>query len=81
MELKGIGQKLKKKNNSLWYYEQQSLSFNYRMSDIHAALGISQISKISKFIQKRNSVSLRYEKEFKKLPIKFQKKIKKIILS
>ena len=68
--------KFKKKNNSLWYYEQQSLGFNYRMSDIHAVLGISQLSKISKFIQKRNSVSLRYEKELKKLPIEFQKKNK-----
>ena len=72
MELRGIRQNLKK-NNSLWYYEQQSLGFNYRMSDIHAVLGISQLSKISKFIQKRNSVSLRYEKELKKLLLNFKK--------
>ena len=68
--------KFRKKNNSLWYYEQQSLGFNYRMSDIHAVLGISQLSKISRFIKKRNFVSLRYEKELKKLPIEFQKKNK-----
>ena len=36
-----------------WYYEQQSLGFNYRMSDIHAALGCSQLVRLESFIQAR----------------------------
>lgn len=39
-----------------WYYEQQSLGFNYRLSDIHAALGSSQMKKISKFSKRRNEI-------------------------
>lgn len=37
-----------------WYYEQQMLGFNYRMTDLSAALGISQLKKISNFVSKRN---------------------------
>ena len=36
-----------------WYYEQIELGYNYRISDIHCALGISQLKKIEKFIQRR----------------------------
>ena len=39
---------VKKKYNSV-YYEQQLLGYNYRLSDLHASLGISQLSKINKF--------------------------------
>ena len=63
---------LKKKNKSHWYYEQQYLGFNYRMSDIHAALARSQLSRLDKFIKTRNEIAELYKKEFKSLPIKFQ---------
>ena len=43
-----------------WYYEQQELGYNYRMTDIQAALGISQLQRIEKFIQKRVSVAAQY---------------------
>ena len=66
----------KNNNNSLWYYEQQTLGFNYRMSDIHAALGLSQLDKVNKFIKKRNLISKKYKKELNKLPIEFQKEKK-----
>src|SRR5690606_5401954 len=36
-----------------WYYEQVELGYNYRLSDLHAALGISQLSKLDEFIQQR----------------------------
>lgn len=39
-----------------WYYEQQVLGFNYRMTDIQAALGNSQLQKIEDFIQKRHDI-------------------------
>ena len=34
-----------------WYYEQQILGFNYRMSDIHAALGLSQLEQLPAFVR------------------------------
>lgn len=37
-----------------WYYEMQTLGFNYRISDIHCALGLSQLSKLDHFIGKQN---------------------------
>ena len=69
--------KLKKKNEQEWYYEQQLLGFNYRMSDIHAALGISQLKRISLFTRERNRIKNIYKKDLNKLPIKFQSICKK----
>ena len=43
-----------------WSYEQHSLGYNYRMSDIHAALGISQLSKLKFFIQERHNIYSKY---------------------
>jgi UDP-4-amino-4,6-dideoxy-N-acetyl-beta-L-altrosamine transaminase len=56
-----------------WYYEQQMLGFNYRMSEIHAALGLSQLTNLSTGIEKRNVLANRYLKELKDLPIQFLK--------
>ena len=58
---------LKKKIKKKWYYEFQNLGFNYRMSEIHAALGISQLDKLDKFLIKRNKIALRYLKKMKLL--------------
>ena len=43
-----------------WYYEQQQLGFNYRMSDIHAALGLSQLERLDYIVEKRNSIYNQY---------------------
>jgi perosamine synthetase len=43
-----------------WYREQRALGFNYRLSDLHAALGRSQLEKLSGFIERRNEVAARY---------------------
>ena len=37
-----------------WYYEQISLGYNYRLSDLHAALGVSQMRKLDHFVNRRN---------------------------
>lgn len=47
--------------DGLWYYEQLDLGFNYRMSDIHAALGLSQLSQLDSFLEKRHKVANKYE--------------------
>jgi dTDP-4-amino-4,6-dideoxygalactose transaminase len=67
------------KNNQLnkWYYEMNLLGFNYRMTDIQAALGISQLTKINIFTKKRNQIAKTYNKSLnnvENLKIPFESK-------
>ena len=48
-----------------WYYEQLQLGFNYRLNDLQAALGISQLSRVDHFVKERNSIANYYNKIFK----------------
>lgn len=57
------------KNNKLWYYEQIALGLNYRMNDLQAALGISQMKRLNKFIKKRHTIYERYDVLLNNLPI------------
>ena len=68
--------KFKNQTFSPWIYEQQYLGYNYRLSDIHAALGLNQLKRINKFINRRNYIAGIYKKELKNLPIKFQTLLK-----
>ena len=52
-----------------WCYEQQTLGFNYRLSELHAALGLSQLSKLDQFVDRRNALATRYLNAFKNLPV------------
>lgn len=52
-----------------WYYEQQSLGFNYRMTDLQAALGISQLSRLKQFITRRAYLANRYNQKLAHLPL------------
>ena len=52
-----------------WYYQQIDLGFNYRMTDIQAALGLSQLKRLEKFIVKRNSLSRHYNELLKDFPV------------
>lgn len=52
-----------------WYYEQIDLGFNYRMTDLQAALGITQIKRLSQFIEARHKLSERYSQLLSDLPI------------
>ena len=58
------------KSRGPWYYEQLNLGFNYRMTDIQAALGISQLNRLTQFVARRNDLANRYDEAFEKLPIK-----------
>ncbi len=55
-----------------WYYEQVLLGYNYRMSDIHASLGLSQLSRLSKNVSERNRLAEIYTDKLSSLPLKFQ---------
>ena len=58
-------------NKEEWKYEQQYLGFNYRLSDLHAALGISQLSRLDSIILERNNLYSVYKKELANLPVSF----------
>jgi perosamine synthetase len=66
----GITKDAKKlqKNEGPWYYEMQELGYNYRLTDIQCALGISQCKKLDRFIQRRREIVQRYNGAFKDLP-------------
>ena len=51
-----------------WYYEMHELGFNYRASDIHCALGSSQLKKLEDFVAKRRSLARHYEEHLAPLP-------------
>jgi UDP-4-amino-4,6-dideoxy-N-acetyl-beta-L-altrosamine transaminase len=44
-----------------WYYEQIALGFNYRMTDVQAALGLSQLARVDELVQVRNRLAARYD--------------------
>jgi UDP-4-amino-4,6-dideoxy-N-acetyl-beta-L-altrosamine transaminase len=52
-----------------WYYEQQLLGFNYRMTDIQAALGRSQLNRLGAFVERRNTLAQEYKSALAGLPL------------
>ncbi|MDR3602244.1 MAG: UDP-4-amino-4,6-dideoxy-N-acetyl-beta-L-altrosamine transaminase [Desulfosporosinus sp.] len=52
-----------------WHYQQIELGYNYRMTDIQAALGVSQMLRLDKFVARRNRLAERYNKALKDLPL------------
>lgn len=56
------------KNNLLqnpWYYEMQELGYHYRLTEIQAALGLSQMHKLDKYIERRSEIAYTYSERFK----------------
>lgn len=51
-----------------WYYEQQLLGYNYRITDIQCALGISQMDKLDRFLARRRELAKRYDEAFSDCP-------------
>lgn len=52
-----------------WYYQQIDLGFNYRMTDLQAALGFSQMQRLEEYVVKRHALAARYDERLKDLPV------------
>ena len=53
-----------------WYYQQIDLGFNYRMTDLQAALGLSQMQRLDEFVSHRHDIAKRYNRLLADLPVK-----------
>src|SRR3990167_7535458 len=60
---------MESKSHGPWYYQQIELGFNYRITDIQAALGLSQLKRLDQQVLLRNKLSANYAQEFVNLPI------------
>ena len=63
--------RFKTKNISPWTYEQQDLGFNYRLSDIQAALGLSQLARLDEILRERKILLEIYRQNLATLPLQF----------
>lgn len=52
-----------------WYYQQIDLGWNYRLTELQAALGLSQLGRLEEFVERRNALANRYDKLLAKLPL------------
>lgn len=52
-----------------WYYQQIDLGYNYRMTELQAALGLSQMQRLDEFVNKRHAIAKRYDEALADLPI------------
>lgn len=59
---------MEKEPDGPWYYEQVALGYNYRMTDIQAALLISQLDKLDRFVARRREIVARYNEAFRRVP-------------
>lgn len=62
-------------NHGSWYYQQVELGFNYRMTEMQAALGVSQMSRLHDFVATRNMLAANYDQLLKDLPLITPKQI------
>jgi UDP-4-amino-4,6-dideoxy-N-acetyl-beta-L-altrosamine transaminase len=56
-------------SDGAWYYQQIELGFNYRMTDIHAALGLSQMARVDEYVSRRHMIARNYDDRLSSLPV------------
>ncbi|MBC2770572.1 UDP-4-amino-4,6-dideoxy-N-acetyl-beta-L-altrosamine transaminase [Pusillimonas minor] len=57
-----------------WYYEQVGLGFNYRMTELHAVLGVSQMDRLDEYVSRRHEIATRYDELLAGLPLRIQQR-------
>lgn len=60
---------LLRKDEGPWYYEQMALGFNYRLTDIQAALGCNQLKRVDEFVRRRQELVVRYNERLAHFPV------------
>jgi len=65
-------EKMTQESDGAWYYQQIELGYNYRMTDIQAALGISQLKRLDDFVRRRNEIACHYDELLADLPLQAQ---------
>jgi dTDP-4-amino-4,6-dideoxygalactose transaminase len=61
--------KTNKPGRAAWYYEMIALGYNFRITDLQCALGLSQLKKLDAFIRRRREIAARYTEAFSKSPV------------
>ncbi|MGI9204993.1 MAG: UDP-4-amino-4,6-dideoxy-N-acetyl-beta-L-altrosamine transaminase [Woeseiaceae bacterium] len=59
----------RKRKVGAWHYEQQMLGYNYRLTDLHAAIGVSQLERLEQYVSRRSELARRYDQALTDLPI------------
>lgn len=59
-----IPEEMTEQSHGPWYYQQVALGFNYRMTELQAALGLNQTKRLNEFVAKRNELASRYDQAF-----------------
>jgi UDP-4-amino-4,6-dideoxy-N-acetyl-beta-L-altrosamine transaminase len=66
------------RNAGDWYYEQQALGFNFRMTDLQAALGASQMTRLGAFVAAREALATRYDELLREMPLRLPPRENKV---
>jgi UDP-4-amino-4,6-dideoxy-N-acetyl-beta-L-altrosamine transaminase len=64
-----VAEEMTNASDGPWYYEQIDLGYNYRMTDVHAALGISQMARLDEFVTSRQRIAETYDRALASLPL------------
>jgi len=62
-------QRLQRRDEGPWYYEQDQLGYHYRITDLQCALGLSQLSKLESFVTRRRALAARYDNALQQQPL------------